>query len=542
MSGRKYPSGCAKRKKKLLESENKSSNTNNALLDKYFHRSNTSSQRSEPDEAPVVIEETVDEVESSPIIQEDEEVVSNTNPPVCESESAGAEFGSDPALWPPTNPSLREYFAKKQPDQNVEFLCDSGRKFGEKMRVCTENNFYRRKQNGEVTKRHWLIYSRTANALICYVCKLFSSSNDALCTTGLIDWHNVNNRLSSHETSILHRQSINQLSCLMKSSGRIDSLVVKESESEKAYWRNVLKRVVDVIKFIAQRGLSFFGENESFGSNQNGNFLGILELLATYDPFLAEHIQSRGNKGQGRVNYLSSSTVDELLHIMSNQVMKQIVAEVKKARYFGIIVDSTPDLTHVDQLCVVIRYVDDLNEPVERFITFVPIHSHAAENLSETIVKLFNEWEIDLKYCRGQSYDNASNMSGKYTGLQARIKKEYPLAEYVPCAGHSLNLVGINAVESCKAAISYFGFVQALYNFFSGSTHRWDVLTSNVDGLSLKSLSGTRWSANADAVKALRKGYKKISETLKAISENSDENATTKYENTRNVKKKNTRI
>ncbi|KAG7172178.1 hypothetical protein Hamer_G009519 [Homarus americanus] len=41
---------------------------------------------------------------------------------------------------------------------------------------------------------------------------------------------------------------------------------------------------------------------------------------------------------------------------------------------------------------------------------------------------------------RGQSYDNAATMSGIYTGLQARIKAMNPLAYYVPCAGHSLNL------------------------------------------------------------------------------------------------------
>jgi len=30
---------------------------------------------------------------------------------------------------------------------------------------------------------------------------------------------------------------------------------------------------------------------------------------------------------------------------------------------------------------------------------------------------------IDIKNCRGQAYDNVSNMSGMYNGLQSRIKQ-----------------------------------------------------------------------------------------------------------------------
>lgn len=42
---------------------------------------------------------------------------------------------------------------------------------------------------------------------------------------------------------------------------------------------------------------------------------------------------------------------------------------------------------------------------------------------------------------RGQGYDGASNMSSGAVGVQARIMKEAPLATYVHCNGHCLNLV-----------------------------------------------------------------------------------------------------
>lgn len=57
-------------------------------------------------------------------------------------------------------------------------------------------------------------------------------------------------------------------------------------------------------KILASRGLALRGENERLGSNQNGNYLGILELLSKYGPFLKEHINTCGNKGHGVTLYL----------------------------------------------------------------------------------------------------------------------------------------------------------------------------------------------------------------------------------------------
>ena len=92
--------------------------------------------------------------------------------------------------------------------------------------------------------------------------------------------------------------------------------------------------------------------------------------------------------------------------------------------------------------------------------------------------------------------------------------------------------MGTSTVECCYQAVSFFGLVQSLYNFFSASTHRWELLTANsgFGNLTLKSLSGTRWSANADAVKALKNYCKIVLKTLNLFSTSENENATTKHE------------
>jgi len=125
-------------------------------------------------------------------------------------------------------------------------------------------------------------------------------------------------------------------------------------------------------------------------------------------------------------------------------------------------------------------------------------------------------------------------MSGQYNGMQAHLKKVNSLAIYIPCAAHSLNLVGVNSVDCCVEAVSFFGFIQKLYTFFSASTHRWAVLTKHLEqtdgALTLKSLSDTRWSARADATKAVLIGYADIKSALEDISEDVQQNGGTRNE------------
>ncbi|VVC32002.1 Domain of unknown function DUF4371 [Cinara cedri] len=104
-------------------------------------------------------------------------------------------------------------------------------------------------------------------------------------------------------------------------------------------------------------------------------------------------------------------------------------------------------------------YVNSIREPVERFLEFMENIGHKAEPLVEAILSILNKYDINIKFLRGQSYDNAVNMSGAYSGVQAKIKLVALLADFVPCSAHSLNFIGSCAVSCCSVANNYFSFV-----------------------------------------------------------------------------------
>lgn len=119
---------------------------------------------------------------------------------------------------------------------------------------------------------------------------------------------------------------------------------------------------------------------------------------------------------------------------MGEKPKQAIAEEINQAKCFSIIVDSMPDLSHIDQLPFVFRYVRANGRVVERFIGFKPIHSHTGISLAISVIKMVRDLWYGLSNCCGQSYDNVSNMSDKCNGLQAQLQKENPLINYTPCA------------------------------------------------------------------------------------------------------------
>ncbi|KAJ8912350.1 hypothetical protein NQ315_014717 [Exocentrus adspersus] len=124
---------------------------------------------------------------------------------------------------------------------------------------------------------------------------------------------------------------------------------------------------------------------------------------------------------------------------------------------------------------VVEEYVKG-NKVVERFLGFIQLERHTAEYLTGVVIDKLEKLGLDIENCPGQTYDNAANMSGRYAGLQARIRALSSTAIYIPCANHSLNLAVNFACESNLEATDYFSTVQSIYTFFSASTQRWNLL------------------------------------------------------------------
>ena len=146
----------------------------------------------------------------------------------------------------------------------------------------------------------------------------------------------------------------------------------------------------------------------------------------------------------------------------------------------------------------------------ERFVEFMDCNRKTRAEIAQLIQDFLCKHGLPINNCRGQGYDNGSNMAGKYNGAQANILALNPLALFSPCACHSLNLCGLHAAECCPEVQKFFGVVQKLYNLFSSSPAQWELLTGC-------SLFHTRWSDRVESVKPFAANIPSILASLDAV-------------------------
>ena len=125
-------------------------------------------------------------------------------------------------------------------------------------------------------------------------------------------------------------------------------------------------------------------------------------------------------------HYIGKIFQNEIISVLATVIKQKINKLIVAAKYFSIILDCTPDVSHVEQISFVVRIVDVTNSNVsvcELFLVFYPVHDTTGEGLHNYLVNdLLKKYDLNVQNIRGQAYDNGSNMRGKNSGLQTRLK------------------------------------------------------------------------------------------------------------------------
>ncbi|KAL3888791.1 hypothetical protein ACJMK2_001152 [Sinanodonta woodiana] len=474
--GRKYLSGSKKRT--LAKTMKAETEREKGALDKYFSKS-----KLENAEKHV---ESVQSDDSEASISEEITFEEGNHP------DDNLKLSDDPATWPERiTQNVRDYLVNNGPPKiSVDNFPKNEKGFHFSKFHCK-----RKLQNGEVVDRPWIIYSESSDKIYCYYCKLFGNNSDiALATFGFNKWPNIHTRLAEHEKSKKHLEST--LNCYelqrrLTAGITVDDKHEKLIRQETKRWNQVFERLVATVQFLAERNLASRGSEEQIGNPRNGNFLGVIELLGKFDP--------------------------------------EIVGRIKLAKYFAVILDCTPDISHQEQMSMVLRYVADGSHShvsagvYEHFIKFIIVESSTGEHLFNTLIQELEMLGLDVGNIRGQGYDIGANMKGHNSGLQARLLERNPRAFFTPCVCHNFNLVLGDMAKTCPDAMTFFGTLQRIYTLFASSTKRWTVFKKHVTGLSVKPLPETQWECRMESVKAVRYQAVEVCDALEELAESTDD-------------------
>lgn len=103
--------------------------------------------------------------------------------------------------------------------------------------------------------------------------------------------------------------------------------------------------------------------------------------------------------------------IEEILKMMSSDVINQILAEVKNEKYFSIMLDATSDVSRLEQVSIYLLYVTDEFVVKKIFVGFCETGDGKAEKLINIVKGVLIRFNLNVSNVRGQCYDGAATVS-----------------------------------------------------------------------------------------------------------------------------------
>ncbi|XP_025415640.1 zinc finger MYM-type protein 1-like [Sipha flava] len=283
---------------------------------------------------------------------------------------------------------------------------------------------------------------------------------------------------------------------LSSSTARIDTSLDKQRKidiqlhNEKAAKnREILKRLINAVCFLAKQELSFRGHNENKYSVNRGNYMELLISTEEFDPLLQEHLYT-----STIFRDTSVSIQNDLINSIADVIKHEIFNAIQNTQYVAIMLDETTDISNKSQLSTVLRYFSkNENKIVERFLGFDDMSADkTATFLFKHVNRVVEKFKIENKLV-AQTYDEAAVMSGHLNGLQSKVLEKYPKAIFTHCYARVINLILQQSLECNKELKIFFQGLNSLPIFFSHSPKRLKALSEFMTK-KLPTLATTRWN------------------------------------------------
>ena len=372
------------------------------------------------------------------------------------------------------------------------------------------------------------MYSEVVDGVFCIPCAIFCAdpSRGMFVSKPFRVWNKKSEKVKEHKSCLYHQKALEQAEHLKQSIEHPHTTITAQVDARKAANiernRAVLKSIARAVLYCGRQCIALRGDAEGVDSFGNpGNFLALLKLLAIHDDMLCSRLETPAMRC---VTHLSPQTQNELITVMGKHIILQgILDDLNAAPYYSILADEVTS-HNVAHLAICARFVDENKDVREEFLTFLKLERITSEKIAESILEFLKENNIPAVNMRGQGYDGASNMSSGRVGVQARIWEEAPLATYVHCNGHCLNLV-ISKSCSLPQVHNVIDRLQYCCRYFLNSPKRSGVLglivsRNVVDQAKRKpllELCKTRWAERHSGYQHFYQAFVFIVEALELI-------------------------
>ena len=146
------------------------------------------------------------------------------------------------------------------------------------------------------------------------------------------------------------------------------------------------------IQFLARLGLPLQGR----GSEIDSNFIQLLKLRAQDDPTIDRWLVKRTDK------HTSADIQNEILKVMSLNVLRTVVSALHSAQFVYIMVDETTDASNTEKVVICLRWVDSRLEAQEEFAGLYQVPNTKASTIIMVVRDVLSRFNISFSHLRGQ--------------------------------------------------------------------------------------------------------------------------------------------
>ena len=147
--------------------------------------------------------------------------------------------------------------------------------------------------------------------------------------------------------------------------------------------------VAEVVNFCGRHAVPLRGHDEGIRSDNRGNFLEILEIIARHDPIVKSRLD------HGRRYYTSPAIQNELLQIQAELIHGDICSEVREATFYSVMAYQSRDLSKHEQISITLRYFRE-GRIHDCFLCFARMENLTAESLSHDILRAIERGGVNL--------------------------------------------------------------------------------------------------------------------------------------------------
>ena len=128
----------------------------------------------------------------------------------------------------------------------------------------------------------------------------------------------------------------------------------------KSDYRIRLNTSIDVVRFLLRNGLSFRGHDENEDSDYKGLFLELLKWYRNIAQDVGKILLENAPKNE---MMCSPSIQKDIIDSCAKETIKSILEDLD-GDYFRILVDESKDISHKEQMTLVLSYVNKEGEVI----------------------------------------------------------------------------------------------------------------------------------------------------------------------------------